>query len=73
MAYEPIFMGDEVVGYCTSGGYSHHAGKSVALGFVPTAAAKPGLTVEIEILGERRRAEMVTVPLFDPQGERLRG
>ncbi len=73
VAYEPIFIGNEVVGYCTSGGYSHHAGKSVAMGFVPTDAAKPGLTVEIEILGERRKAEMVTVPLFDPQGERLRG
>jgi dimethylglycine dehydrogenase len=72
-AYEPIFIGGEVVGFCTSGGYSHHAGQSVALGFVPAEAAKPGLEVEIEILGELRKATMATLHLFDPQMERMRG
>ncbi|MFV2038585.1 MAG: aminomethyltransferase family protein, partial [Paracoccaceae bacterium] len=30
VAYEPIFDGDDVVGFCTSGGYAHWAQKSVA-------------------------------------------
>jgi len=73
VAYEPIWIDGAVQGFCTSGGYSHHAEKSVALGFVPTDRAVAGLEVEIEILGDMRPARLVTTPLFDPEGERLRG
>ena len=73
VAYEPIWLDGAVVGFCTSGGYSHHAQKSVALGFVPVERAQKGLEVEIEILGNRRRARLVTSPLFDADGARMRG
>jgi dimethylglycine dehydrogenase len=73
VAYEPIHLDGAVVGYCTSGGWSHHAGKSVAMGFVPRAAALPGLEVEIEILGEMRKGRLAEVALFDPEGLRMRG
>ena len=73
VAYEPIYIGGEVAGFCTSGGYSHHAETSVALGLVPRAAVTDGLEVEIEILGEMRPARLVTEALFDPEGVRLRG
>jgi dimethylglycine dehydrogenase len=72
-AYEPIYIGGAVAGYCTSGGWSHHAEASVAMGFVPRAAAQPGLEVEIEILGEMRRARLAEAALFDPEGLRMRG
>jgi dimethylglycine dehydrogenase len=72
VAYEPIFVGGEVVGFCTSGGYAHHARKSVALGFLPTGMIEEGREVEIEILGEMRPARLVTTPLFDPDGSRMR-
>ena len=70
--YEPIYLDGAVAGFCTSGGYSHWAERSVALGFVPRARAEAGLAVEIEILGRRRRAVLVTEPLFDPDGARMR-
>lgn len=73
VAYEPISIDGELVGFCTSGGYSHTAEKSVALGFVPSEKAVNGLEVEIEILGEMRPAVLVTKPLFDPDASRLRG
>jgi dimethylglycine dehydrogenase len=73
VAYEPIWHGQEVVGFCTSGGYSHHAGLSVAIGFLPVDLIEEGLKVEIEILGEMRPARLVTEPLFDPDGARMRG
>ncbi len=73
VAWEPIWIDGEVVGFCTSGGFSHFTGKSVAMGFVPADRVQDGLKVEIEILGERRPAVLVTEPLFDADGARMRG
>ncbi len=72
-AYEPIFINGKVLGFCTSGGYSHHTGKSIAFGLIPVEHAKDGLKVEIEILGQRRPATLITAPIFDPDGSRMRG
>ena len=73
VAYEPIFIQGKVAGFCTSGGYSHHAGKSIAYGLIPRDQAIDGLQVEIEILGQMRPATLITTPLFDADGARMRG
>ncbi len=72
-AYEPIWLEGKVVGFCTSGGYSHYAQKSIAQGFLPTDRIADGLEVEIEILGEMRQARVISTPLFDVDGARMRG
>ena len=72
-ADEPIFSGDDVVGFVTSGGYAHYSAKSVALGFVPVEMIGGGAEFTIEILGERRAAKLVGEPVLDPRGERMRG
>jgi len=72
-ADEPIWKDGAVVGFVTSGGYAHYVGESVALGFVPTAMIAEGETFEIEILGDMRPARLITAPLFDPDGARMRG
>lgn len=72
-AYEPIFVNGTVAGFVTSGGYAHYSQKSVALGFLPTDLIEDGLAVEIEILGEMRPAKLVSTPLFDADGTRMRG
>src|SRR3546814_19426687 len=64
---EPIWRDGAVVGWVTSGGYAHHRGRSVALGYVPSGMANDG-AFEIEILGERRPARPQATPLFDPEG-----
>ena len=70
---EPIWKDGEVVGFVTSGGYAHYSECSVALGFLPVELISEGQTVEIEILGCRRSATLITEPLFDPRSERMRG
>lgn len=70
-AYEPIWLDGSVVGFCTSGGYSHFADKSIAMGFVPTEHAVEGLKVQIEILGDMRAATLITTALFDPERKRM--
>jgi len=65
VAYEPIWLDGAVAGFCTSGGYSHWTGQSVAMGFLPADRIADGLAVEIEILGEMRAARVVPGPLWD--------
>ena len=71
-AYEPIWHGGAVVGFATSGGYSHHAQKSIAFGFLPVELVKEGQQVEIEVLGEMLTATLYSEPLFDPDNKYLR-
>ncbi|WP_135507443.1 GcvT family protein [Roseovarius aestuariivivens] len=70
--YEPVWIDGTVRGFCTSGGYSHHTDTSIALALIPRDLVSDGLQVEIEILGDRRPATLLTTPLFDPDGARLR-
>ena len=65
---EPIWHDGDVVGWVTSGGYGHFVAKSIALGYVPRPLADATKGFEIEILGERRSAERVASPLYDPGG-----
>jgi dimethylglycine dehydrogenase len=69
---EAIMEGGEAVGYVSSGGYAHHVGKSVALGYVPTELAAAGRRVEVEIMGQRYPAEILSGPLYDANGGRMR-
>ncbi|WP_424179835.1 GcvT family protein [Yoonia sp. TsM2_T14_4] len=73
VAYEPVFIAGQVQGFCTSGGYAHHTGTSIAFALVPRAAAIDDMVVEIEIMGQRRPARRITTPLFDPDGQVMRG
>ena len=71
VAYEPVFIDGTVQGFCTSGGYSHHAGKSIAMALIPREHAQIGKQVEIEIMGQLRAAVQIE-PTFDPEGSKMR-
>ncbi|NAZ36935.1 FAD-dependent oxidoreductase [Rubellimicrobium sp. CFH 75288] len=68
VGWEPIWLEGRVVGFCTSGGFSHWTGQSAAMGFLPADRVEDGLPVEIEILGERRPARVHLAPLWDDGG-----
>jgi len=55
---------ERVQGFCTSGGYSHHAEKSIAFALVPRAEVTDDLQAEIEILGQLRPAKRLWEPLL---------
>jgi dimethylglycine dehydrogenase len=71
---EPIWHGGKVVGWVTSGGYAHYVDKSMAQGYVPKELAGDTSkdAFEIEIIGDNRKATIITDPLFDPEGKRMR-
>ena len=68
VAWEPIWLDGKVVGWCTSGGFSHFTGQSLAQGFLPPDRIRDGLPLEVEILGERRPARVHLAPLWDDGG-----
>ena len=70
--YNPIFSGDEIVGMTSSGGYGHRVEQSIALGYVPPEFATPGARLAVEVLGKKRPAEVVTMPLYDPENKRMK-
>jgi dimethylglycine dehydrogenase len=69
---EPIWHDGRAVGWVTSGAYGHRVGRSLAIGYVPAAVAGASAGFEIEIIGERRRAERLSVCAYDPGGARMR-
>jgi dimethylglycine dehydrogenase len=68
---EPLFDGGTLVGRATAGSFGHVVGKSLALAYVKPAYADVGATMEIEILGERRRATVLGESPYDPENRRL--
>ena len=69
---EAIYLGDELVGRCTSGGYGWRLGKSLALAMVRPDLGEIGQDVEVKILGTRHRATVISESPFDPDNTRLR-
>ncbi len=74
-APDAIRDGDwRVVGWATSGGYGHSVKASLAQGYIPNALGThtdKGM-FKIELRGQRYPARLITEPLFDPTGARMR-
>jgi dimethylglycine dehydrogenase len=70
---EPIYVGDELVGRATSGGYGWRVCKSLALAMLRPDLAQVGTELEIAILGERFRATVIPESPFDPENLALKG
>jgi dimethylglycine dehydrogenase len=68
----PVHAGDRVVGYVASGGYGHRVEASLALALVRPEYSNAGSALEIDILGVRRKTELLSEAPYDPQNERLR-
>ena len=64
VAYEPVWINGQVKGFCTSGGYSHYAQKSIAMALVPSECITDTLKAEIEILGKMYSAKRITAPFL---------
>jgi len=64
---EAVMEGDRVVGVCTSGGFGHVVGKSLAFAYVSPDADK---NLEVVILGERRAFTLLAAPAWDPSNAR---
>jgi dimethylglycine dehydrogenase len=70
---EPLFDAKgNLVGRATAGYYGHALGKSLGLGYVKPDFAGVGGELQIEILGERKRATVLVDSPYDPDNKDLR-
>jgi sarcosine oxidase subunit alpha len=60
------------MGQVTSARYSPQLGKTIGMAWVPADLAQDGSDVTISDNGRRLRAQVVTKPFYDPDGEVLR-
>ncbi len=61
------------MGMTSSGGYGHRVGKALAMGYIKPELAQEGTRLEVEILNQRFPAQVVSMPLYDPKNEKLKG
>ena len=70
---EPLFdLKGNMVGRATAGYYGHFIKKSLAIGYVKPEYTAPGTELEIEILGERKRATVLIESPHDPENLALK-
>jgi len=70
---EPLFgKSGHIVGRLTSGYYGHCVRKSLGIGYVKADLAAVGTQLEVEILGERKRATIIPESPYDPDNKDLR-
>ncbi|HEY5057550.1 MAG TPA: FAD-dependent oxidoreductase [Gaiellaceae bacterium] len=70
---EPVRVDGAPVGRVTSGGFGYSVERSIAYAYLPAEHAQAGRPVDVEIFGETVAGEVAAEPLFDPEGERIRG
>jgi dimethylglycine oxidase len=73
MGKEPVYDGDQPVGYVTSAAFGYTIGKGIAYAWLPAQLATPGRPLDIGYFDQRVRATVAEEPLFDPTMQRLRG
>ncbi|SNT76893.1 GcvT family protein [Paracoccus seriniphilus] len=70
---EPILRDGRIVGYLSSGGYGHHLGAALGMGYVPCAGESVqdllASEYQIEVAGRRIAAEASLKPFYDPKSE----
>ncbi len=69
---EPLYVNGKMCGRATAGYYGHVLGKSLALGYIAAAHSAVGTQLEIELLGQRKRATILVESPLDPQNAKLR-
>ena len=70
--YEPIWSGQNRVGYVTSGGYGHTIEKSIAMALIDRAHCEVGTELAVHIVGVQRPCRVIAPSPVDPSGTSMR-
>lgn len=65
-------IGLEIIGRVTSSRFSPTLKKSIGLCWLPVERSAPGSQFTVRIRGELHQGKVVSLPFYDPEGERLK-
>ncbi len=60
----PVMLGEEEIGWVSSGSYSPNLKKPIAMAFLPPEKAVPGTEVDIVIRGKKYPCQVVQIPFY---------
>ncbi|MDE0210705.1 MAG: diguanylate cyclase, partial [Boseongicola sp.] len=69
---EALYSGERRVGRLTSGGFSVHFGKSIAMGYVGPEQAQPGTRLKVRMQDKFWDAEVTDDSPYDPENAAIR-
>ncbi|XP_054715823.1 dimethylglycine dehydrogenase, mitochondrial-like [Uloborus diversus] len=69
---ESVWCSGRVVGFTTSGSFGYTVGHAVAFAYVPPFLSTPGTQLEVELLGQFRKAKVLTGPPIEIESVRQR-
>ena len=69
---EALYSGERRVGRLTSGGFSVHFGKSIAMGYVGPEQAQPGTRLKVRMQDKLWDAEVTDDSPYDPENAAIR-
>lgn len=70
--FEPLWHGEQRIGYVTSGGYGHTLGKSLAMALVKSEHSEVGSALRVHIVGQERACQVINPSPVDPTGSAMR-
>jgi len=71
--YEPVWHGDDRVGFVTSGAYGYTVCASLAMAMVDRVHASEGTELGVHVVGKLRTAKVIPSSPYDPKGLAMRG
>jgi 4-methylaminobutanoate oxidase (formaldehyde-forming) len=69
---EAVYHDGKVITRVRSGGFGYTLKKNILYAYLPKDLAKTGTRLQVELLEDRRTAEVTATVLLDPKGEKLR-
>ncbi len=69
---EAIYNDGKVITRVRSGGYGYTIRQNILYAYLPLELAKAGTRVEVELIEGRYMAEVTSMVLYDPKGDKLR-
>ena len=69
---EAMYHEGRVLTRVRSGGYGYTVKKNILYAYLPLELSRVGCQVEVELIEGKQTAEVTSVVLYDPKGEKLR-
>ncbi len=69
---ESVYREGKVVDRIRSAGHSYSIDKDIALVYLPRDMSEPGTEMEVEVLGKKVPAVVISMPVVDPAGKDIR-